>query len=680
MKQSTSFAQVATNLLNVLQGYTKGIRFLLVIFLTLTVTTNAWSAEGDKHIFTDVKFEKLLNNSAKISDVTILDPGYPVKTIIVNCRYNKTAGGVTISIKIGGKTFASSKTHNSSSTVDIEFTDEAMQGDIVFSFVNNCGSGTGKGTFYFNSVTLVEAAPAAPCTVTFHTTATTEKEIEEASAGAGVTPPTMEKECGDWTFQGWSESSSNSETSTTPLSLVTLTSGKYYPTKDIDLYPVYTKTTSTGGTAFDKYIQVALGGTITSGKYLISTGSYTMAGNGKNGASFSPETTEKTAYEYTVTVDGSYFTILGPDGKYVGGNDGTSLAFGTTVANDSYRWKYVNSGIQNKSYTTRHIKAYNTTDFRHYATSNGTLTYLYKRTEKSSGSTYYYSYPQCATQTVVTLNPNEGTGGTTSVTAIYEQPMPEITVPTRVGYDFQGYFTENGGAGTKYYNADGTSAKDWDKENATFTLYAYWIAKTYTVTLDNQGATTAGATSVNATYDAAMPSIANNLPKKTGYTFNGYFDATSGGTQYYNANGLSAKNWDKTTNTTLYAQWTSSKTATSLTWSADSYSATIDVDNTFPELTISPADLIGVTYSSSNTGVATIDENGNITLKNAGTTTITATFTETATHTGATASYTLTVHPSNCRWVETEIGDIDSGDEVVITMTTASGVTYALPS
>ena len=46
MKQSTFSAQVATNLLNVLQGYTKGIRFLLVMFLTLTVTTNAWAEEA----------------------------------------------------------------------------------------------------------------------------------------------------------------------------------------------------------------------------------------------------------------------------------------------------------------------------------------------------------------------------------------------------------------------------------------------------------------------------------------------------------------------------------------------------------------------------------------------------------------------------------------------------------
>ena len=44
MKQFTIFTQVATNLLNVLQGYIKTIRLLLVMFLTLTVSANVWGA------------------------------------------------------------------------------------------------------------------------------------------------------------------------------------------------------------------------------------------------------------------------------------------------------------------------------------------------------------------------------------------------------------------------------------------------------------------------------------------------------------------------------------------------------------------------------------------------------------------------------------------------------------
>ena len=235
----------------------------------------------------------------------------------------------------------------------------------------------------------------------------------------------------------------------------------------------------------------------------------------------------------------------------------------------------------------------------------------------------------------VTLDQRSGTGGTTSVTATYGAAMPTATMPTRTGYTFNGYFTATSG-GTKYYNADGSSAKNWDKTSNT-TLYAQWTinshevtwkanggnwsgstvdkvvtynygatiaeqaaptrvgyefagwspafvanttmpdndltytaqwtAKEYTVTLDNQGATTAGAASVTATYNAAMPSIANNLPKKTGYTFNGYFDAKSGGNQYYKFDGTSARTWNKTSNTTLYAQWTIN--SHEVTWKAN---------------------------------------------------------------------------------------------------------------
>ena len=127
----------------------------------------------------------------------------------------------------------------------------------------------------------------------------------------------------------------------------------------------------------------------------------------------------------------------------------------------------------------------------------------------------------------------------------------KLTATPTSGYEFDGWYTEAAGG-----TAISTSATYTYTCKGELTLYARFSAKTYTVTLDNQGATTAGATSVTATYGSAMPSIASNLPKKTGYTFKGYYDATSGGTQYYKADGTSAKNWDKTSNTILYAQWT----------------------------------------------------------------------------------------------------------------------------
>ena len=154
----------------------------------------------------------------------------------------------------------------------------------------------------------------------------------------------------------------------------------------------------------------------------------------------------------------------------------------------------------------------------------------------------------------VTLDKNASTAtaGTASVTATYGSAMPSATMPTRTGYTFAGYYDASSG-GTQYYTASGTSARTWNK-TANTTLYAHWTANTYSVTLNLNGGTT-GTTSVTATYDSAMPSA--TMPTRTGYTFLGYYDtsATSGGTQYYTDAGASARTWNKTADTTLYARW-----------------------------------------------------------------------------------------------------------------------------
>ncbi len=159
-----------------------------------------------------------------------------------------------------------------------------------------------------------------------------------------------------------------------------------------------------------------------------------------------------------------------------------------------------------------------------------------------------------ANKYTVSFNQQSGTGGSGNITATYDANMPTVSVPTRTGYTFNGYFDAASG-GTRYYNANGSSARTWNK-TANTTLYAQWTANTYSVTLNKQNGT-GGSNSVTATYNANMPSA--TMPTRTGYTFNGYFDAASGGTRYYNANGSSARTWNKTANTTLYAQWTANK-------------------------------------------------------------------------------------------------------------------------
>ena len=91
--------------------------------------------------------------------------------------------------------------------------------------------------------------------------------------------------------------------------------------------------------------------------------------------------------------------------------------------------------------------------------------------------TYFYSIKiyEEVTNITVTFNQQNGSGGTSSTSATPGSAMPSITLPTRNGYDFAGYFSEANGGGTKYYNSNGTSAHTCPASNIT--LYAYWTLK-----------------------------------------------------------------------------------------------------------------------------------------------------------------------------------------------------------
>lgn len=156
----------------------------------------------------------------------------------------------------------------------------------------------------------------------------------------------------------------------------------------------------------------------------------------------------------------------------------------------------------------------------------------------------------------VTLNRDPVSSGTGSVTATYGVAMPTITPPGRTGYAFGGYYAGTKGIGTKYYNANGTSAHVWDKANNTTTLYAKWTANTYVVTFDaNGGSFPAGTpTTLTVEYDAKYNKNGNfPVPTRAGYTLLNW--KTSG-------NVVVSQN-DTVTITapmTLYANWSANKT------------------------------------------------------------------------------------------------------------------------
>lgn len=81
----------------------------------------------------------------------------------------------------------------------------------------------------------------------------------------------------------------------------------------------------------------------------------------------------------------------------------------------------------------------------------------------------------------ITFDKCGGTGGTDDVTANASLVLPSITPPTLQYKTFAGYFDKPSG-GTKYYNANGTAARSWDKGEDGI-LYAQWQSISVRVTV-----------------------------------------------------------------------------------------------------------------------------------------------------------------------------------------------------
>lgn len=214
-----------------------------------------------------------------------------------------------------------------------------------------------------------------------------------------------------------------------------------------------------------------------------------------------------------------------------------------------------------------------------------------------NGTDYNFSSPVNANITLdavwsaksytVTFDQQSGSGGSENVSATYDAAMPSATMPTRSGYDFGGYYGSEGGAGTQYYAADGSSAHTWDVADAK-TLYAQWTAKNYTITLNNEGADSGkeGTESISVTFNANTNlTSAITKPVKDGYKFGGYYTEEDGsGTQIIDENGnvkasvasytSATKQWIYAGDIELHAYWKPSYT---VTWSVNGETTTEQV-------------------------------------------------------------------------------------------------------
>ena len=142
----------------------------------------------------------------------------------------------------------------------------------------------------------------------------------------------------------------------------------------------------------------------------------------------------------------------------------------------------------------------------------------------------------------VEFKANGGTGNMPPQTSDTATTLTPIAF-TRPGYTFTGWHTTQPGTG-------GTPYSEGQQYNfgADLTLYAQWSANTLAVTYDAQGGTTPSGGSTSTTTGATLSALATTT--RPGYTFAGWYTATSGGTQI-----TTSAAHGQTAGFTLYAQW-----------------------------------------------------------------------------------------------------------------------------
>lgn len=144
-----------------------------------------------------------------------------------------------------------------------------------------------------------------------------------------------------------------------------------------------------------------------------------------------------------------------------------------------------------------------------------------------AGNKTVYAHWTPITYTIA-YNGNGNTGGSTIASTHTYDVSSNLTTNgfTKAGYVFAGWNTKADGSGTNYSN--NSSVKNLTSAaGTTITLYAKWTADAYILTYDGNGGTSPSVKT--GQYNSKWGTLATST--RTGYVFEGWWDAVSGGTQ-----------------------------------------------------------------------------------------------------------------------------------------------------
>jgi len=229
----------------------------------------------------------------------------------------------------------------------------------------------------------------------------------------------------------------------------------------------------------------------------------------------------------------------------------TALMSTPAAASGSFTWTYNANGgggtmTQSTTYSTCGSKALTTS---YPPTRSGFKLIGWSLGSRDGEFLGSGNYTNCTNITLfaqwnysVTFDANGGSASTPSAT----NAASGVVLPnaSREGFDFTGWHSASiggarvGGPGDIY------------NPNNNVTVFAQWASPTFTVTYNANGGS---PTPPTASFTVGDPPLTLPNPNRSGYSFNGWYTASTGG----NLIGTAGATYTPTETTTLHARWTS---------------------------------------------------------------------------------------------------------------------------
>ena len=501
MTQSTYFNQVK-NVLKVLQGYTKGIRFIALLTMLCTIgvrqmwgaeatvytsnvelsTTSGTKATASKAKISSVDYNAMkLGSSGNAGNFYVTIPANTTTLTLHAAAWNgKNSNTLTLSTETAGVTISPStvQTLTANSGVSGNSTTYTITPDNTKEFFTYTITGATSGAriklacsercliWGVNAETsgATPPTPSTTYTIKWHTAVgiTTDDILNE---GATITKPATDPAMTGYEFMGWTEDCAVASDGTGFTALTDFGTAD----SDKDFYAVFAKATTTGGGAatdiaidLSKKDQIT---TNTTSSLVFTVGDVTFTNTKVNGSTnannYCPGTTDKT-YTSTRTYNGHQVTIASANtiSKIVI-TAGTN-AYATAIKNAN--WTNATASASNTTVTITPNAGVTSVSFKPSATAGMTKVVV----TTGGGTTTYDNYiTTCVTAPVVPI----ATVDPTSVTTTAAGAEGKVTVTyENVNTASVSVALFNDAACTETFTAGWlTAALDGDK-NITYTV------------------------------------------------------------------------------------------------------------------------------------------------------------------------------------------------------------------